>query len=75
MVKKIICSAVRQNKRKKVKSEAGATAINPNWPPLNTDRKKRVWNFYLTVNNVLIHDGKKTMTKRHDCELHCEKDC
>ena len=36
---------------------AGATAINPNWPPLNTD-KKRVWNFYLTV-NALIQDEKK----------------
>ena len=36
-------------KREK-KYEAGATAINPNWPPLNTDEKRRVWNFYLTVN-------------------------
>ena len=43
-----------QNIKKKTSrknEEAGATAINPNWPPLNTDEKKRVKNFYLKVNS------------------------
>ena len=38
-------------KKSRKNEEAGATAINPNWPPLNTDEKKRVKNFYLKVNS------------------------
>ena len=41
---------IKKEKTSRKNEEAGAIAINPNWPPLNTDEKKRVKNFYLKVN-------------------------